>query len=117
MGFRGSRVQIPPSRFCPCKCGGKSFRRAFANAARCPPRRATAPDPAGYTAPDGSSIRPPHEKSPRHPSRRYDEALGGRGSPFLLQETTVGGTGVSRTIAHHRQGRNKCATIISVKHH
>jgi hypothetical protein len=35
MGFRGSRVQIPPSRFCPRNCGGKSFRRAFANAARC----------------------------------------------------------------------------------
>src|SRR5688572_26522528 len=34
MGFRGSRVQIPPSRFCPRTCGGKSFRRSFANAAR-----------------------------------------------------------------------------------
>jgi hypothetical protein len=34
MGFRGSRVQIPPSRFCPRLGGAKSFRRAFANAAR-----------------------------------------------------------------------------------
>jgi hypothetical protein len=35
MGFRGSRVQIPPSRFAPRVSGGKSFRRSFANAARC----------------------------------------------------------------------------------
>ena len=34
MGFRGSRVQIPPSRLAPAKSGGESFRRDFANAAR-----------------------------------------------------------------------------------
>src|SRR2546423_11677641 len=35
MGFRGSRVQIPPSRFASrARRGGKSLRRVFANAAR-----------------------------------------------------------------------------------
>jgi len=35
MGFRGSRVQIPPSRLAPAEAGALWLRRALAAAARC----------------------------------------------------------------------------------